>query len=92
MENTIELMVLLLIGVAIHYIKDWVMHQKKGLKYGWQKAIPTMLLSIITGMVLVYLRDSIKDLYVVTPFGAVILGYVGNSAFFSFVDAKKPTE
>jgi hypothetical protein len=27
---------------------------------------------------------------VVTPFGALVLGYIGNSVLFSFIDAKKP--
>jgi hypothetical protein len=36
------------------------------------------------------LKDDISDLYVITPFGALVLGYIGNSVFFSFVDAKKP--
>jgi hypothetical protein len=86
-----ELYLLGLAGVAIHYLKDWVIHTDKGVKYGWQKAVPMALLSTVTTMLLVFLRDDIADLYVITPFGAVILGYIGNSVFFSFVDAKKPT-
>jgi hypothetical protein len=86
-----ELYLLGLAGVAIHYLKDWVIHTDKGLKYGWHKAVPMALLSTVTTMLLVFLRDDIADLYVITPFGAVILGYIGNSVFFSFVDAKKPT-
>ena len=48
------------------------------------------LLSSITTALLVYLKNDIADLYVVTKFGAVVLGYVGNSTFFSFVDVRKP--
>ena len=86
-----ELYFLGLAGVAIHYLKDWVIHTDKGVKYGWHKAVPMALLSTVTTMLLVFLREDIADLYVITPFGAVILGYIGNSVFFSFVDAKKPT-
>jgi hypothetical protein len=90
MENHIELYILGLLGVLVHYLKDWTIHQNKGLKYGWEKAVPTFILSVVTTAILVYLRDSIKDLYVITPFSALVIGYMGNSIFFSFVDAKKP--
>lgn len=86
-----ELYLLGFAGVLIHYLKDWVDHNNKGLKYGFSKVIPMALLSVITTMLLIYLRDDIKDLYVITSFSAVALGYIGNSVFFSFIDAKKPT-
>jgi hypothetical protein len=85
-----ELYLLAIAGVAIHYFKDWVNHNQKNLKYGWEKAVPMAALSVITSMLLVYLRADIEDLFVITPFSAVVLGYTGNSIFFSFVDAKKP--
>ena len=44
----------------------------------------------VAGRVLIYLHKDIEALYVVTPFAAVVLGYLGNSVFFSFVTAKKP--
>jgi predicted ABC-type exoprotein transport system permease subunit len=85
-----ELYLLALAGVAIHYFKDWVNHNQKNLKYGWEKAVPMAALSVITSLLLVYLREDIAELFVITPFSAVVLGYTGNSVFFSFVDAKKP--
>jgi len=85
-----ELYLLALAGIAIHHLKDWVDLNKKGLVYGWAKELPTILLSVFCAMILVYLKDDISNLYVITPFGAIVLGYVGNSAFFSFVDARKP--
>ncbi len=90
METHIELYLLALIGVVIHYMKDWVQHNNKGVEYGWKKAVPMAVLSIITSLLLVYLRDDIADLFVITPFSCVVLGYTGNSVFFSFVTAKKP--
>ena len=87
---TLELYLLGLAGTAIHYLKDWHDVNSKGLKYGFAKVLPTALLSVITTMLLVYLKEDIEGLYVITPFSAVVLGYVGNSLFFSFVDAKKP--
>lgn len=86
----LELYLLGLAGVAIHYLKDWVAHEKKGLKYGIKKSMPMITLSTVTTLLLVYLREDIESLYVVTPFSAVVIGYIGNSIFFSFVDAKMP--
>lgn len=85
-----ELYLLAIAGIAVHHLKDWVDLNKKGLVYGWKKELPTILLSIITVLLLVYLKDDISTLYVITPFSAIVLGYFGNSVFFSFVDAKKP--
>jgi hypothetical protein len=85
-----ELYLLALAGVGVHHLKDWVDLNKKGLVYGWKKELPTILLSIITVLILVYLKDDISNLYVITPFGAIVLGYAGNSIFFSFVQAKQP--
>lgn len=85
-----EFMVLGQLGVFIHYFKEWVVANNKGLKYDLKKSVPMAVLSSLCTGVLVYLRADIEDIYVVTKFGAVILGYLGNSIFFSFVDSKKP--
>lgn len=86
----IQLQVLGLAGVLIHYFKEWVLANNKGKNYDLKKALPMAILSLITTSLLVYLKDDINDLYVVTKFGAVMLGYVGNSMFFSFVEVRKP--
>lgn len=85
-----ELFLLGQAGVFLHYLKEWVIANKAGKEYEFKKAFPMAALSSITTALLVYLKEDIADLYVVTKFGAVILGYMGNSLFFSFVDVKKP--
>lgn len=85
-----ELLFLGLTGVVLHYFKDWVLANKVGKQYDIKKALPMAALSSITTALLIYLKDDIADLYVVTKFGAVALGYLGNSIFFSFLDVKKP--
>lgn len=85
-----ELLILGQLGVALHYGKEYVVANNNGKKYELKKAIPMALLSSITTAILIYLKDDISDLYVVTKFGALILGYVGNSTFFSFVEVRKP--
>lgn len=86
----IELMILGQIGVLLHYLKEWVIANKIGKHYDLKKSLPMALLSSITTALCVYLKDDIKSMYVVTEFGAVMLGYFGNSLFFSFLDTKKP--
>jgi hypothetical protein len=85
-----ELLILGQAGVVLHYLKEFVVANNQGKKYELKRAIPMAVLSSLTTMLLVYLKDDISDLYVVTKFGAVVLGYVGNSTFFSFVDVRKP--
>ena len=86
----LELMLLGQAGVLVHYLKEWILANNKGSNYNLKKAIPMGLLSSITTALLVYLKDDIASIYVVTKFGAVVLGYAGNSTFFSFVDVRKP--
>ncbi len=86
----LELFVLGQIGVLLHYFKEWVLANKDGKEYNFKRSYPMAALSSLTTGLLVYLKDDISDLYVITKFGAVILGYIGNSVFFSFVDVKKP--
>lgn len=86
----LELMLLGQAGVLLHYLKEWVLADKKGNKYELRKAIPMALLSSITTLLLIYLKDDIQDLYPITKFNAIVTGYVGNSVFFSFVDVRKP--
>lgn len=86
----IELFVLGQVGVMLHYLKEWVLANKDGKQYDFKKAIPMAVLSSVTTGLLVYLKEDIADLYVITKFGAVVLGYLGNSVFFSFLNVKKP--
>ena len=88
--ESIELYVLAILGLAIHHIKNFVEFDKDGKKYGIRKFLPTILLSLLTSVIIVYLRDDIESLYVITPFSALVIGYVGNSILFSFIKAKKP--
>lgn len=83
-----ELQALGLVGLFIHAVKDYVDHSNQGKEYPLKKSIPAYILSLLTTSVLIYLKDDIASLYVVTPFSALALGYLGNSVFFSFIKAK----
>lgn len=90
MNIQLELQLLGIAGLLIHFLKDWVTQYEQEKKYKLTQSIPAVLLSIVTTSLLIYLKDSIADLYVITKFSAVVLGYFGNSVFFSFIIAKKP--
>lgn len=83
-----ELQALGLAGLVIHALKDWVAHNKEGRAYPIAKSFPAYLLSAVTTSIIIYLKDDIANIYVITPFSAVVLGYLGNSVFFSFIKAK----
>lgn len=85
-----ELMLLGQAGVLLHYLKEWVLANKKGENYNLIKSLPMAILSSITTGLLIYIKDDIADLYLITKFSAITLGYLGNSIFFSFLDVKKP--
>lgn len=86
----LELMLLGQVGVLLHYWRHYVKAKNQGQVYNLKMALPTASLSSITTALIIYLRDDIADIYVVTKFGAVILGYMGNTMFFDIVDVKKP--
>lgn len=88
--TTIELNLLGQAGVALHYIKEWANAQKRNQVYEWKKAMPFLLLSSLTTGLAIWVRDDIASLYPITSFSAIVLGYFGNSAFFSFVNTVKP--
>lgn len=90
MNLQMELQILGLVGLAIHYLSMWVKANNDGKEFNLKRAIPNAALSAICTGVLIYLRADIENIYVVTPMSAVILGYFGNSVFFSLVNSKKP--
>jgi hypothetical protein len=86
----LDLYILTLVGLFMHHAKKYVEHYNEGRKYSIKGLAPTIILSIVTSLVIVYLRDDIGSLYPITPFSALVIGYFGNSIFFSFIKAKKP--
>ena len=90
MSMSIELQILGIAGVLLHYFKLWVKANNDGKEFQLKKSIPNATLSAITTGLLIYLRADIENIYVVTPVGAVVLGYIGSSAFFSIIETRKP--
>lgn len=86
----IHLSILGLLGIVFHYLKKAREAGLSGKKFSLRKEYLGVILSVISTITLVYLREDIKELYVVTNFGAIGLGFVGHSFFFSILDTKKP--
>ena len=86
----LELYALGIIGLFLHYFKTWADTQKKGGEFSVMKVMPMALLSLMTTLLVIYLRDDLKEFYPITRVSAVVLGYAGNSVFFSFLNGKKP--
>lgn len=86
----LELYFLGLFGLFLHYMKSWADAQKNGKEFNIVKVMPMALLSLMTTVLVIYLRDDLKEFYPITRVSAVVLGYFGNSVFFSFLNSKKP--
>ena len=86
----LELYALGMVGLFLHYFKTWADTQKKGGEFSVIKVMPMALLSLMTTLLVIYLRDDLKEFYPITRVSAVVLGYFGNSVFFSFLNRKKP--
>lgn len=71
-------------------MKSWADAQKKGSEFNIVKVMPMALLSLMTTILVIYLREDLKEFYPITRISAVVLGYFGNSVFFSFLNSKKP--
>ncbi|WP_337045381.1 hypothetical protein [Emticicia sp. 17c] len=82
--------ILALLGVLISYMEQLSNAKKQKVRYVFKNEWPGILLTMIVTLVMVYLREDIKELYVVTNFGAVILGYSGSSFFLSILKSKLP--
>ena len=86
----LELYALGMVGLLLHYMKSWADAQKNEKEFDLKKVMPMAVLSVVTTLLVIYLRDDLKEFYPITRVSAVVLGYAGNSVFFSFLNSKKP--
>ncbi|WP_337045302.1 hypothetical protein [Emticicia sp. 17c] len=82
--------VLALLGILISYMEQLSNGKKTGIKYLFKNEYPSILLTVIVTLIAVYLRDDIKEIFVITNIGAVTLGYTGSSFFLSVLKSKSP--
>lgn len=94
----IELLLLSYSGILVHYLlklqeaaKKRVLTElfnKQSLIY---EGIST-LVSVVASTIIVYVREDIANIFVVTPVGAVIAGYAGQSILNKILGAKMPQQ
>ncbi len=85
----IEHFALAFAGLVLHYLFRWkeVVENNKVVNIG--KELPTLIISIVTTTLLIYLEEDIKDLYPMTALTAMLLGYGNQSVFNKVFNAKK---
>lgn len=49
--------------------------------FNWQLSLNTALLSFVTGLVLIFIREDLQTIFPVTKLSAVFIGYMGDSVF-----------
>lgn len=86
----IELLLLAYAGILLHYLTraKEILSTVQPYKLNVLQELVGALTSILTTTILVYIKDDIASMYVVTPLGAVILGYAGQSIFNKVVNAR----
>lgn len=84
--------VLGLLGIVIRYIEQAVNASEQGVKFTFKSQSLRLLLTVIVTVLAIFLKDDIKDLFVVTYFGAACLGYMGSSFFLTLLKAKMPKQ
>lgn len=94
----IELLLLSYAGILLHYLLKLKDAADKGVvsELFQRNAIVRESISIITSVVsasiIVYVREDIASIFVVTPVGAVIAGYAGQSILNKILGAKMPAQ
>lgn len=84
MHNTSEFIVLFALGLAgvaldlLFKIREWAAN---GVKPKIGLTIVNTVISVLIVGVLIFLKDEIKEIFVVTKFSAFILGYTAQSVF-----------
>ncbi len=87
-----ETLYLIILGIAgiildvLFKIKDWIENVHKRPKP--ILVIINLLISLIVTITLVVIREDIKSIYVVTPLGALMLGYLAHTLFRKFASIK----
>ena len=88
----IELLLLAYAGILLHYLTRFkeIISSSAPVKFNTLAEVLGGLITILTTTILVYVKDDIATIYVVTPVGAVLLGYAGQSVFNKLVGSRFP--
>lgn len=94
----IELLLLSYVGILLHYLWKLKEALDKGVldalleKKAIVKECISLSISVVSASVIVYVREDISNIFVVTPIGAVIAGYAGQSILNKVLGARMPQD
>lgn len=83
-----ELLLLSLVGIAIHLVTRLIEARRKKEKLDLTLQILGVILSFLISFLLIYTRDSIADIFPITPIIAGVTGYSAQSMFHKLVTIK----
>lgn len=86
----IQLSILGLVGIFISFLEQMDIAKKQGQKFTLKNQLTSVLMTVVVTLVTVFLREDIKEIYVVTNVGAIALGYTGSSFLFAVLKSKAP--
>ncbi|MBA4849494.1 hypothetical protein [Emticicia sp. BO119] len=86
----IQLSILGLVGILVSYLEQMDNAKKQGLRFHLKNQLTSVLMTIVLTIVTIFLREDIKEIYVVTNVGAIALGYTGSSFLFAVLKSKAP--
>jgi len=76
------------VGIAIHLVTRLIESRRKGEKVDFMLQILGVILSFLISFLLIYTRESIKDIFPITPIIAGVTGYSAQSIFAKLVTIK----
>lgn len=86
----VELYLLGLAGVLLHFLKELQSSLSKNKSMNWKIEGVSHFSSILITMIIVYARDEIASFYPIGILTAVVTGYAAQSVFAYFIELKKP--
>lgn len=94
----IELLLLSYAGIILHYLLKLKEASEKSqleslfTRPALLRELISTVTSIVAASIIVYVREDIASIFVVTPVGAVIAGYAGQSILNKILGAKLPAQ
>ena len=88
----IEHLALAFAGLLLHYLLRWKEVVENNKVVNINKELPTLIISIVTTALLVYLEQDIKDIYPMTALTAMLLGYGNQSLLKKIIKTKAPKD
>ena len=79
--ETLILISCLICGIIIRVLLKRNSAIKSKNVFNWQLSLNAGLLSLITGIVLILIRDDLINIFPITKLTAVVIGYTGDSVF-----------